>query len=309
MNPRFCRNCGAENATGNAFCQQCGSPMSEPAATQPNSVPYAPPAQPAAQQPYAAPVYAPPQYQQPPYQPASYPTQTGYGTRPVSSAKATGLIVGVFALVVAAILLVGIFLLPSKEDYSVLGLNADTNTTETDTKTTEAAAGETTAPQFNQAYGKIPDDVISRVNPTASLETYQGNYTGTVTFNSENMDLLGQLSGDTEEAEFLKSLDGTTIDCTATLGEGLDVYSDQMPTEIVGSDGNMFNLYHLQIENGISVDEYTETIDEIGLTFTQLESAHFLDDGSLYVISSMTGQTLDGMFFASELRITLRPAS
>lgn len=310
MNPRFCRNCGAENEPGNTFCQQCGSPMTEPQPAQQNIPPVIPPQQAAQpQQSYMPPVYSPLQYQQTSYHQPLDQAQTGYGAQPVTSAKATGLIVGVFALVAAAILLAGIFLLPSKEDFTVTGLENSTTTTDIDANATDEPSGETTAPQINQDFGDIPDDVLSRVNPSATLEAYQGQYIGTVTFNSVNIDLLGQMTGDTEEAQFLKSLDGTTIDCTAVMGDVLDVYSDQMPAEIVGSDGNMFSLYQINIENGVLIDEYSETVDEIGLTFTQLESAYFLDDGSLYVISSMTGQTLDGQFFASELRITLSPAS
>jgi hypothetical protein len=109
MTKRFCSQCGTEVPAGSSFCPACGAAQ-RTAAQQP----YQNNAQP---NPNQQPYQTPPQPNRQPYQAAP---QIDYGAPRVTGAKATGLIIGVFTLVAAFLLIVLVFVLPSKEDFSLL---------------------------------------------------------------------------------------------------------------------------------------------------------------------------------------------
>ena len=71
----YCESCGSLINSGEVFCSNCGTPVSQPAPSAPAPAPQAvvqPIAQPAPQTQYQQPVYQQPQYQQPQYQQPVY---------------------------------------------------------------------------------------------------------------------------------------------------------------------------------------------------------------------------------------------
>ncbi len=151
--------------------------------------------------------------------------------------------------------------------------------------------------------------MLSNVNTAATPEAYYGNYAGTVTFRNENVEIMGELYGDAEEAAILSSINGKTYNCTAVLDEDyLDMYSMEVPTEMLDSDGSFFYIYY-DIENGASLYEDSGYDDELMATYSMKENAYFLNDGSIYVINSVTAQFDDGRFIASEMRFILTPSA
>jgi hypothetical protein len=241
----------------------------------------------------------------PPYQ------QSGYvSNKPVTGAKATGLIVAVFCLIIAAILLVGALLLPSEDDYAITDFSGTDASTDQTTNGSDQPSSTTTQSPKGQEFGSVPEWVLEQVNISAAEEDYVGEYTGSISFFTENMDVVGEMFDNPEEAEFLESLNGKTITCTAVMDEEeINVYSTELPEEIVGSDGNVFSLYYYEITDGLSLDEFTDSDPQMGVTLTQVEGGYFLDDGRIFIISSNTGELSDGQPFGSELRITLNPDS
>lgn len=110
----YCKNCGALNAEGAAFCTSCGTPLTSDTPEQPvqAQAPPPPPQQPPVQ--YAA----PPEYPQAPpagYPPQAYPPQQpAYPYPPQAPApkkKKTGLIIGLSVAAVAILVVVLILVL------------------------------------------------------------------------------------------------------------------------------------------------------------------------------------------------------
>ena len=200
----------------------------------------------------------------PPQPPGGPPGQPApRGSRPVSTATATGLILGICALVLAAVLLVAALTIPSAEDYSLTNLD-----TGGDTQATDSAAA---------TYGEVPASVLENVNTAATAEEYYGNYAGKVSFRNENIGIMGELYGDTEESAILSSVNGKTYNCTAMLDEYyLDMYSTEVPMEMLESDGSFYYIYY-DIENGASLYEDSGYDDEMMMTYRHEGKRLFLE--------------------------------
>lgn len=126
----YCESCGSFIPDGQAFCSNCGAPVSQPVPQQapqpaaepvsapaPAPAPQAIPVQPAYQQPaYQQPTYQQPAYQQPAYQQPVYTAQpvvvSTVSQAPVKSSNGSavaGMIFGILAIILAWIPLFNIF--------------------------------------------------------------------------------------------------------------------------------------------------------------------------------------------------------
>lgn len=295
MTKRFCTQCGAERPAGSSFCPKCGAAQntgaqqSYPTAVQqiPNQQHYQQyrTAQPAYRQPYQA---APP---------------IGCNTPQVTSAKATGLIVGVFMLIVAFLLIVLILILPSKEDFSLMGSTEGPQVSASSASpapSADAAASE-------EEYGEVPLSVVANVNVDARAGDYAGSYTGTVSFRNKNLYIMSELFGDTSYEDILSGYNGNTYDCTAEIDDCIRLFSPDVYSE--NDDGSSYVYYYFgsDLENGIAVYEDSNYDEELQCRYSMADKAYFLTDGSVYVINITMVEFDDGRIMASEIRMKLTP--
>ncbi|MEA4816893.1 MAG: zinc ribbon domain-containing protein [Lachnospiraceae bacterium] len=267
---KYCKNCGQEISPGSPFCGFCGASQET---AQSNN---------------------------PPYQPVQQPV---YNTTRVTTAKATGLVVGIFSLIAVFILTVLVFILPSKEDLTLLALSGgqqiSTEPGLSDTEQVDSSSSEL-------EYGAVPDWVLNSVNPNAVKEDYYGSYTGKASFRSQNIETMAELTGDQESVEILSRHNGNTYDCTAEVDTaivafGEDIYSEE-------EDGSFYSFfYDYYLENGAAIDEVEERDESMGLSYHAGDKAYFLTDGKIYVVTGIIAELSDGTKVGSEIRIELTP--
>lgn len=310
MSAKFCSQCGKQNPDGNSFCTFCGAAQSAAQLGSPQTFQSVQTTTQAYQQPnisgpqaYQQPSQAGSQSYQQHYQAAP---PMGYGAPRATTAKATGLIVGVFALVAAFILAVVVFILPSKEDFSLLSLD--------DAPQSSALAYSQPGQESNAAgsassveYGVPPDSILNRVNVNAVAEDYYGSYSGRVSFRSENLEIMSELTGDGSYAEMLSKYNGKSFECTAEIDDSVCAFSPEVYSE--NEDGSFYTYYYydIDLENGIAVDEESDFDEEMGLQYYVADKAYLLTDGSIYVIQIVSGALEDGRYLSSEIRFELSP--
>ncbi len=299
MTKNFCGQCGSGVPDGAPFCPACGTAQRTaaqppyPGTSQPN------PNQPVYQQSYQPPYQPSPQV----YRPQAGP-QPAYFAPRVSGARATGLIVGLFALIAAFLLVVLILVLPSKEDFSILGTG----------EAPQAAASSTVQPGDDAAlpataekYGEPPSSVLIKINVNAKPEDYAGSYNGTASFRNENLHIMSEATGDSSYEDILKSYNGKTYDCTAETDDSIRAFSPEIYSDF--DDGNFYTYYYFDIdlENGVALYEESDYDEDMGCRYYIADKAYFLTDGSIYVINITTAEFDDGRFLASEIRLELKP--
>ncbi len=319
MTPQFCSQCGKQIPAENSFCPVCGASqrvnVQEPPRTYQSPYQSAAPSNPPPYQ-AATPSYPPPynpatQAYQQPYQAGPQPS---YGAPRVTTVKATGLIIGVFALAVVFILAVLTFILPSKEDFSLLSLEEgpqssistgpEQTSVDDEHDSDESGSNESSS---GAPFGEPPAAVLDQINVRAVPEDYAGSYSGTVSFRSENLDMMTELTGDSSFADITANYDGNSYKCTAEVDDCVRAFSSEIYSE--NDDGSFYTYYYFDIdlEDGFAVYEESDTDDEMGLQYYIADKAYFLTDGSIYVISIVTAENKDGESLTSEMRFELSP--
>jgi hypothetical protein len=306
MSGRFCSQCGNEIPDGYSFCAACGRAQSV-AAKGPDPSYQSNPTNP---QPYQQPSQAVPQAYPQPYQagqqtyeqPYNAGPQFAYGAPRVTSTKATGLIVGVFALVAAFILVILVFVLPSKQDFELLSLEEGPPSNQPMASTTEQVQA---AP--GTKYGEPPASILDQINMNATPEDYTGSYSGRVTFKSENLHIMSEVMGDSSYEDMLSAYNGKTFACTAETDDSIRAYSPEIYSD--DDDGNFYTYYYFDydLENGIALYEENDYDEEMQCRYYIADKAYFLTDGSIYVINITTAEFDDGRSLASEIRLELTP--
>ena len=196
-----CSQCGATLGEGDAFCGQCGTPVTQPVAAPAPAAAPPPPAYPAPSQPPAYPQPAvasePAPTPQVPPQPGAFPAQAAQVPAPAPAKSKTGLIVGIVAAVLVAlgvlIAVVVLVVVPrfkavSTPDDSSGGLPAVTATASPSAGATDTTgATETTATGASSGSGATvatfptPEDAArSKIPANYVLKLYRQNETGRI---------------------------------------------------------------------------------------------------------------------------------
>lgn len=278
MAGNFCSQCGNKILPEQSFCNFCGAARSSGVQKQVQSDPPVQSAIPVEPQDV---ILAP----------------------PAATAKATGLIIGTFVLVVAFFLVVLIFILPSEEDLTLF--NSDQVVATTTTVSSEKADNRS---PLSIDYGEVPDSIIKRINATADTKEYYDDYTGTATFRGENLDIMAKITGDDTFANIASKYIGKSYKCTAKVDHNIRTYSPDIYSD--NDDGSFYVNYYYEdnIKDGIVVSEESGYEEQIKGTYHAAEKAYFLKDGGIYIITVSTIKFDDGKFLAYEIRIELTAA-
>lgn len=303
MTGRFCSQCGRQIPAGYSFCSSCGAAQSDAKELQQTYQPSFS-GQQVYQQPTQSdknPYYDSPQAYQQSYSAGARP---GYSTPRATSTKATGLIIGIFALIATFLLVVLILVLPAQEDFPLLGAEGGLQTSGASAPAQTANAGVPAADK----YGEPPASVFGKVNVNAKPEDYSGSYSGTASFRNENLHIMSDLLGDSSYEDILSAYNGKTYDCTAVIDDSVRAFSPEIYSE--NEDGSFYTYYYFDydLENGVALYEESDYDEELQCRYYIADKAYFLTDGGIYVINITTAEFDDGRSVASEIRIELQPS-
>lgn len=313
MIAKFCKQCGSEIVAGNSFCKNCGAKqdihnINQAQRDQPIREAYEPPKTYQPSQTYQQPQVYQPTGTQPPGQ--VYQSQYRAHNPQFTSARATGLIFGVFSLIIVFMLTLILFILPSEKDLSIMGQGTEEQFSGPEAPSSIPGAepyidSSDTSPMAKEEYGEIPESILSKINKDALEEDYYGEYVGTATFRNENLDHMAMITGDSSVGEILSTYNGKTFDCTGQFDGRLRAFSPHVYSE--RGDGSFYDESCYPKE-GIYISEEDGYDEDMGINFYAADKAYLLDDGGIYAIAVMTAKFDDGNFLATEVRIELKPA-